>query len=126
MAYQISWYMGRRIIYVLIQGEYLSLADLQAINDQLLPFIRHSDAPHAHVIIDASSVTTMQSQLFDRMALSYLREPDLGWTIVIAPDAVAQQFRPLFARTRSFESFTSPEEGMFFLEDEDASLLMPA
>ena len=81
--------------------------------------------PHAHVIIDASSVTSVQSHLPDR-TLSYLREPDLGWTIVIAPDAVAQQFRPLFARTPYFDSFTSPEEGMFFLEDEDASLLMPA
>ena len=125
MAIQISWYMGRRIAYALIQGEYLSLADLQALNDQLLPFIRHSD-PYAHVILDASFVTTMQSQLFERVTLSYLREPDLGRTIVIAPDTVAAQLRPLFARTPHFDSFTSLEEGMFFLEDEDASLLMPA
>ena len=125
MAFQMNWYMGRRIVYALIQGDYLSLADIQTLNEQLLPFIRHSDAPYAHVIIDASSVTTMQSQVFERATLSYLREPEMGWTIVIASDAVAKQFKPLFARTPSFESFTSPEEGMFFLQDEDASLLMP-
>jgi len=124
MAVQVSWYMGRRIIYALIQSEYLSLAELEALNDQLLPFIRHSD-PYAHVILDASSVTTMQSQVFERATLSYLREPDLGRTIVIASDAVAAQFRPLFARSAPFDSFTSLEEGMFFLEDEDESLLMP-
>ena len=125
MAHQVNWYMGRRIIYVQIQTDYLSLADMQAINDQLLPFIRHSDPPYAHVIIDASFVTHVQSHLPDR-ALSYLREPELGWTIVIASDTVAKQFNPLFARARAFESFTSPEEGLFFLQDEDTSLLMPA
>jgi hypothetical protein len=124
MAFQVNWYMGRRIVYALIQGDYLSLADIQALNEQLLPFIRHSDAPYAHVIIDASSVTTVQNQFPDR-ALSFLREPEMGWTIVIASDMVGQQFKPLFARTPFFESFTSPEEGMFFLQDEDASLLMP-
>lgn len=126
MATQVNWYMGRRIVYALIQGDFLSLADIQALNDQLLPFIRHTDGPYAHVIIDASSVTTMQSQLFERATLSYLREPEMGWTVVIASEEVAHQFEPLFGRTAYFESFTSPEEGMFFLEDEDESLLMPA
>ncbi|MBI1256852.1 MAG: hypothetical protein GC204_05235 [Chloroflexi bacterium] len=125
MAHQVNWYMGRRIVYVQIQGQYLSLGDMQAINEQLLPFIRHSDGPYAHVIIDASSVTQLQSHLPDPM-LSYLREPDLGWSILIASDAVIRQLKPLFARTRCFESFTSPEEGLFFLQDEDLSLLMPA
>ena len=125
MVHQVNWYMGRRIIYVQIEGDYLAQADMQALNDQLLPFIRHCDLPYAHVIIDASSVTTLQSRLSDQ-GLSYLREPGLGWTIVIASDSVARQFKPLFARTHRFESFTSPEEGLFFLQDEDASLLMPA
>jgi len=125
MVHQVAWYMGRRIIYAQLQGDYLSLIDIQSLNDQLLPFIRHSDAPHAHVIIDASFVTTLQSHLPDHL-LSYLREPDLGWTALIASDSVAQQFRSLFGRTPRFETFNWLEEGMFFLQDVDASLLMPA
>lgn len=122
MAHQVSWYMGRRIVYALIQSKYLSLADIKALNDQLLPFIHHSDAPYAHVILDASFVTKFQSHL-PNQALTYSREPDLGWNIIIAPDAVAKQFQPLFAQTARFDHFTSLEEGMFFLEDVDASLL---
>ena len=122
MAHQVNWYMGRRIIYALIQSKYLSLADLKGLNDQLLLFIHQSDEPYVHVILDANFVTKFQSRL-PNQALTYSRDSDLGWNIVIAPDAVAKQFQPLFARTAHFDHFTSLEEGMFFLQDVDASLL---
>ena len=122
MAHQISWYMGRRIVYALIQGSYLSLADVKALNDELLTFIRQSDSPDVHVIIDASFVKTFQKRL-PLQAFTYSREQEFAWTVMIAPASVASQFRPLFARSARVDDFTSLEEGMFFLEDMDTSLL---
>ena len=117
MAQQVSWYMSGRIVYAQIGDAYLSAQTLSEINDQIIEFVRHGEGK-VHVILDASAVTTMQSGL--KNLLSYPYEPEIGWNVLIADERNLKTLLPL-ARFRTFESL---EEGLFFLEDEDESLLM--
>jgi len=122
MAHEISWYMGRRILYVEIGERFLSARGLQEIDDQLTPFLRYGDS-EVHVILDASRVDAVQPNLPLLLpALAYVRHPKLGWNVLVASDPVARAIQPLAPGLRSFGSL---EEGLFFLEDEDTSLLMP-
>ena len=118
MAQQVTWYMNGRIVYAQIGDAYLSAQTLAEIDDQIIPFIRHSESGGVHVILDASAVTTVQSGI--DVLLSYTREPELGWNVLIANDG---SLKSLLALAR-FRTFPSLEEGLFFLEDEDESLLM--
>jgi hypothetical protein len=123
MAAQIRWYMGRRIVYALIQGDTLSLRELKDLNERLLPFIRQSGSAQVHVIIDASSVKRVNpNPLGAYQTLSYTSENSLGRSVVITSEALASQVRTLWGSVK-VKSFTSLEEGLFFLEDVDQTLL---
>ena len=78
MAYQVNWYMGHRIIYALIEDDYFSAKDLAGLNDTLVSFIRHSNSPSVHVIIDASAVRMLPFPGALQPVFAYLREPQLG------------------------------------------------
>jgi len=128
MAYQVNWYLGRRIIYAIIEDDYFSAKDLAGLNDMLVTFIRRSNAPHVHVIIDASAVKLLPFPGAQQPVFAYLREPQLGWNLLIASESATKYLNGLVAPlgAAQFHSFPSLEEGLFFLEDEDETLLMPA
>src|SRR5215207_9432963 len=96
MAAQIRWYMGRRIVYALIQGDTLSLRELRDLNERLLPFIRQSNAAQVHVIIDTTSVKRVYPNPFGAyQTLSYTSEQALGRSVLITSKALASQIRTL-------------------------------
>ncbi len=123
MAAQVRWYMGGRIVYSLVQSDTLSLRELKELNERLLPFIRQHGTSNVHVIIDASSVRRVQpNPLGAHQTLSYGREQALGRSILITSEALVSPVKKLWGALKT-ESFTSLEEGLFFLEDVDTTLL---
>lgn len=124
MKQQASWYMDKRIVYAQIEGEILTRQRLNALDAALAPFLGHSALSDVHVVIDASRVKTIHPDVLSTR-LSWISDAQLGWNVLIAPDALANDLEPLLTPVNGeFCSFTSLEEGLFFLEDEDETLLM--
>jgi hypothetical protein len=123
MTPQVRWYLGGRIVYALLQGDTLSLRELKDLNERLLPFMRQSGTAQVHVIIDASSVKRIQPNPSGAsQTLSYTGEHALGRSVVITSEALTTQVKKLWGSLK-VNSFTSLEEGLFFLEDVDDTLL---
>ncbi len=123
---QVTWYMDGRIVYAQVEGETLTRQRLHALDAALAPFLGHSALSDVHVVIDASGVKTVHPDVLSAR-LDYVSDAQLGWNVLIAPDALANYLEPLLMPVNGgFCSFTSLEEGLFFLEDEDETLLMPS
>jgi hypothetical protein len=117
--------MPKRIVYVTIADDF-SAGDVRELDDLILSYIHQGYPPEVHVVIDASQVRTL-SPMLATANFRYLRNPHLGWNIFITADRVpkSSQMAITDATGAHCRSFTSLEEGLFFLEDKDASLLMP-
>lgn len=128
MAHQIDWYMGRRIIYAMLDADSLTLQPMQELNERLTPFVRACDSRGVHVIIDASRVRTLRTDIATIQAgFNFAKLPQVGWNILISDDPATRYLRMLISRTSKIRirSFEALEEALFFLQDEDATLQMP-
>lgn len=127
MAHQISWCMGHRVIYAALDGEALTLPSLRAFNDQLMPFLDDADPMGIHLIIDASGLRTLRTDIAALQAgFAFTTRIPVGWVVLVSDDPATRYLRALIARvTRvSMRNFPALEEALFFLQDEDASLQM--
>lgn len=126
MASQIRWYLGGRILYAQLLGDTLSLRELKDLNERLLPFFRQSKSSQIHVIVDASAVRRVNlNPLGAQQTLSYTRENALGRMVLIASEALAAPISRMWGSMK-VANYTSLEEGLFFLEDVDETLLARA
>lgn len=126
MASQIRWYLGGRILYAQLLGDTLSLRELKDLNERLLPFFRQSKSSQIHVIVDASEVRRVHpNPLGAQQTLSYTRENALGRMVLITSEGLTTSISRMWGGLK-VSSFTSLEEGLFFLEDVDETLLARA
>ena len=131
MKHKITWYMGRRILYAQVMSETIALSDIADLNDQLLPFIDQSDSSAVHIVIDVSAVQQVQPSLLALgKAFAYARDRRIGHSVLISSDGLGRLVKALLNKTVlggvRLEHFTSLEEGIFYLQDVDSSLLMPS
>ncbi len=127
MAHQISWCMGRRVIYAALDGESLTFRSLQALNEQLIPFLDDADPMGIHLIIDASNLRTLRTDIAAIQAgFSFIKQIPVGWIILVSDDPAARYLRALITRVSRvpMRNFDALEEALFFLQDEDSSLQM--
>lgn len=125
MAHEISWYMGRHILYAQMNGDDLSRETMWELDDLLIPYIASSDAPIVHVIIDMSGIRKLSTEIKAIQAgFAFADEPQVGSTILISPDPAIKYLRALIARVTGLRlrSFDALEEAIFYLQDEDSSL----
>lgn len=126
MASQIRWYLGGRILYAQLLGDTLSLRELKDLNERLLPFFKQSKSSQIHVIVDASAVRRVNpNPLGAQQTLSYTRENALGRMVLITSEALAAPISRMWGSMK-VANYTSLEEGLFFLEDVDETLLARA
>ena len=125
MAHQINWCMGHRVIYAALDGESLTLASLQALNDQLMTFVEDADPMGIHLIIDASGLRTLRTDVAALHAgFAFTTQIPVGWIVLVSDDPVTRYLRALITRVTRLpmRNFEALEEALFFLQDEDRSL----
>jgi hypothetical protein len=125
MPYQISWYIDKRIILAEFSGD-LTLQEAEAASGHVATLVAYGEAPLVHLIADASGLEKFPTQLslLNGDASQHLRNPNLGWTIVISSSAITRFVSSIMtqvARVR-FRMFASLEEGLAFLAEQDSTL----
>jgi hypothetical protein len=127
MAYEIKWYVEGRIIYDRLYGD-LTFDDAVQTSSILTDYLgRAAPLPLIHVIVDLSEMERMPLEVnlkrFNQ-AMQHMKAPNLGWTLMITSHPIARFLASTLtqiARAR-FRTFTSREEALAFLSDQDETL----
>lgn len=125
MAYNISWYIPKRVVHATFMGE-ITLAEAETASELTAQLIGDGDPPMVHLIADTTRLERFPTNLnlLNRSASKHLWQPKLGWTIVISTNSTTRFISGIItqvARVR-FRMFPTLEDGMAFLADQDSSL----
>lgn len=125
MPYQISWYVDKRIILAEFTGE-LTLPEAEEASGKVTIFVEYGEPPLVHLIADATGMEKFPTQLslLNGDASRHLRNPNLGWTIVISSNAMTRFVSSILTQVTRvrFRVFASLEEGLAFLAEQDSTL----
>ncbi|HUN07644.1 MAG TPA: hypothetical protein PLQ56_13635 [Aggregatilineales bacterium] len=125
MAYNISWYIPKRVVHATFMGE-ITLSEAETASELTAQLIGDGDPPMVHLIADTTRLERFPTNLnlLNRSASKHLWQPKLGWTIVISTNSTTRFISGIItqvARVR-FRMFPTLEDGMAFLADQDSSL----
>lgn len=125
MAYNITWYIPKRVVHATFMGE-ITLSEAETASELTAQLIGEGDPPLVHLIADTTRLERFPTNLnlLNRSASKHLWQPKLGWTIVISTNSTTRFISGIItqvARVR-FRMFPTLEDGMKFLADQDSSL----
>jgi hypothetical protein len=125
VAYNISWYIPKRVVHATFMGE-ITLSEAETASELTAQLIGDGDPPMVHLIADTTRLERFPTNLnlLNRSASKHLWQPKLGWTIVISTNSTTRFISGIItqvARVR-FRMFPTLEDGMAFLADQDSSL----
>src|SRR5690349_19175336 len=90
MAAETTWYIENRVILVHVEGE-STFQDIAEVDAAIIIRIRQGVkvTPLVHIILDMRAMTKIPVNLVEmRKALTHLKEPGLGWTVVAGMNPV--------------------------------------
>ncbi len=125
MPFEVSWYIERRVVSTVLTGN-LSLQDAEAASLLTSEYIIKGKPPLVHLIADTTHLEKFPTNLslINGEASHHLRNPLLGWTIVISSSTATRFVSSIMtqvARVR-FRMFATWEQSINFLEEQDTSL----
>jgi hypothetical protein len=124
MPYTHQWHTEGRILVVRLWGE-ISVEDFQTASARTAELIAQGTSP-VHILSDNSGVTRMPyslRQLVD--SAQSMRQPGMGWLIIIGPvNPALQFFGSMIAQILNvnFRAIASQEEALNFLIQRDPTL----
>ncbi|MBI1281477.1 MAG: hypothetical protein GC179_25345 [Anaerolineaceae bacterium] len=130
MPYEVSWYIERRVVSTVLTGD-LSLRDAESASLLTSEFILKGQPPLVHLIADTTNLGKFPTNLslLNGEASHHLRNPLLGWMIVISSSTATRFVSSIMtqvARVR-FRMFATWDQSIDFLLNQDETLreLMP-
>jgi hypothetical protein len=128
MAYEISWYQGKRVIYDRLYGDH----DFQAAIDgsaEAARFLSQGEAP-VHMIVDMRDLKTFPTNITKVHDMTqFMKSPSLGWVVVVGGSSLTMFLVNVMSQVVKFRvaiRFTL-EEAVEFLQKQDPTLLtLPA
>lgn len=125
MPYDVSWYIERRVVKTVLSGD-LSLRDAESASLLTSEFLVKGLPPHVHLIADTTNLEKFPTNLslINGEASHHLRNPLLGWTIVISSSTATRFVSSIMtqvARVR-FRMFATWEQSISFLVQQDSTL----
>lgn len=131
MPYEVSWFIERRVVYSVLKGD-LNLRDAEAASLMTSIYIDKSLPPSVHLIVDTTELKKFPTNLslINVEASHHLRNPALGWTVVISSSNATRFVSTVMtqvARVR-FRMFSTLDQSVNFLLKQDSSLeaLLPS
>lgn len=84
MAYETSWYLAGRVVYVYVHGDF-SLEELEALSQEFVTHYVPEGQPPVHTMIDMREVGAYATRLDKVKAASdaAMTHPDMGWMIIV-------------------------------------------
>jgi hypothetical protein len=127
MPAAVSWYQENLVVLIQVQGE-LTLEEMAQVDKETVQHIRQGKQtnPLVHLIVDMRAMSTMPINLSQvNRALTHLKEPGLGWSVMIGMSPVMRFVASTviqMARGR-FRIFEKAEDGIGFLMSQDEHVL---
>ena len=126
MSAETTWYIENRVILVRVQGE-STFHDIADVDAEIIVRIRQGVkvTPLVHLILDMRAMTKIPVNLVEmRKALTHLKEPALGWTVVAGMSPVIRFVAGMMTQMAGvrFRMFPTFEEAVSFLVSQDESL----
>ncbi len=126
MSAETTWYIENRVILMRVQGE-STFQDIAQEDAEVVVRIRQGSkvTPLVHLILDMRAMTKIPVNLVEiRRALTHLKEPALGWTVVAGMSPVIRFVAGMVTQMAGvrFRMFPTLEEAVSFLISQDESL----
>ncbi len=126
MPAETTWYIENRVILSRVEGE-ATFKDIAEVDAQVVARIRQGAnfTPLVHFILDMRAMTKIPVNLVEmRKALTHLKEPALGWTVVTGMNPVIRFVAGMITQMAGvrFRMFPTFEEAVSFLVSQDESL----
>lgn len=126
MPFDVSWYVERRVVKTVLSGN-LTLRDAEAASLMTSDFLLKGSPPLVHLIADTTELEKFPTNLslINGEASHHLRNPLLGWTIVISSSTATRFVSSIMtqvARVR-FRMFATWEQSIDFLVQQDSTLV---
>lgn len=126
MPYEVSWFVERRVVSAVLTGD-LSLREAEAASLRTSELILKGLPPLVHLIADTSQLEKFPTNLslINGEASHHLRNPLLGWTIVISSSTATRFVSSIMtqvARVR-FRMFATWDQSIDFLVQQDPTLV---
>ncbi|MEZ4669996.1 MAG: hypothetical protein R3E39_18995 [Anaerolineae bacterium] len=125
MPFQISWYIEKRVILAQFLGD-ITLQEAEEASAKVATLVEFGEGPLVHLIADASGMQKFPTQLslLNGGASQHLRNPKLGWTIVIGSNGMIRFVSSIMTQVTRvrFRMLPSIEQGIAFLAEQDGSL----
>ncbi len=91
MAAKNDWYLDKRIIYSVLEGD-LSIDDVIQINDEILELLKHGNE-RVYLVTDTTKVGRFPVNLTQlSKAIEYLKEPNLKAVVTIGTNNLLTRF----------------------------------
>ena len=123
MALEPGYYVDKRVIYIPFEGDLTAEVGL-ALSNLAVELIR-SGIPPVHYIADARNLKSLKFNLKQLSEVStFLREPNLGWVIVLGGSPVARFLSSAIMQMKhqNFHFGDSVEDAMTTLRRVDLNL----
>jgi hypothetical protein len=125
MPYEVSWFIERRVVSAVLTGD-LSLREAEAASLATSEYLLKGLPPLVHLIADTTHLGKFPTNLslINGEASHHLRNPLLGWTIVISSSTATRFVSSIMtqvARVR-FRMFATWEQSIAFLLEQDKTL----
>lgn len=124
MALELGWHRENRIIKGQFVGD-LSVEDLIALGKTAQEYVEQGVAP-VHFVVDVTKMGKFpQNVVVLRNSLSYLKNPKMGWNVIVGTPAIVAAFAQIIARVTgvSYKNVATMDAAMEFLERVDATLV---
>jgi hypothetical protein len=122
MPVEVSWLVPQRIVYERFTGE-VTVQDIRQ-NSELVAPLMAEGIPLIHTIIDVSDITAHPGINDIRNSTSMEIYEGEGWRILVGANAVARFVGSIILQImqRRFRAFSTMDEALQFLDDQDDSL----
>ena len=130
MPYEVSWFIERRVVRAVLTGD-LTIRDAEAASLLTSQFILKGQPPLVHLIADTTGLGKFPTNLslINGEASHHLRNPNIGWTIVISSSTATRFVSSIMTQVTRvrFRMFSTWDQSIAFLlqQDETLSDLMP-
>lgn len=121
--YQIAWLIPQRVIYVRAWGRH-DATTIRVYSAEARKFIEQGIAP-VHMLTDDRDVTMMPTLTTVQDALSFARDPNMGWIVTVGTkNRMIQMGSRLISRIFgvNYNRVETIEDAIAFLTNKDATL----
>jgi hypothetical protein len=120
MAYEVSWYQPKRVIYLQVSGAF-TIKELERAAVFIGDGIRNSAVP-VHLIVDVRAVKSIPTNVLEIKTINdYLGHDKMGWLIIVGAHSLVNMIAVVISQLMKtqYRNFKQLDAALQFLMEED-------